>query len=56
LTCAARIPAELTLQTVECSLQQAMDDMIAEVPYMEAYPARGRWEIMGLDDEVNQPW
>jgi hypothetical protein len=44
------------MQTVVCSLQQAMDDMIAEVPYMEPYPALARREMTGLDDEVNQPW
>ena len=44
------------MQTVECSLQHGIDDMIAEVPYMEPYPARARWEITGLDHEVKQPW
>ena len=44
------------MQTVECSLQQSIDDMMAEVPYLEPYPARARCEITRLDHEMKQPW
>jgi len=33
-----------------------IDDMMAEVPYLEPYPARARCEITRLDHEVKQPW
>ena len=42
---AARIPAELRMQTGEYSLQQAIDYLIAEVPFMEPYLARYDLEI-----------
>lgn len=40
---AARIPAELKMQTGEYSLQQAIDYMIREVPFME--PLLGRYDL-----------
>src|SRR5436190_20548033 len=42
---AARIPAELKMQTGEFSLPQAVDYMTKEVPYMEPFLANSDLEI-----------